>query len=780
MPQAVGEGRTGVMLVGEALTEKEAARGEPMTGPAGFLLGQAFQRGGWERDDFWIDTCLRCRPPGNKLKGEPYEAAVLAGCASHLDASIAVLAPRAIVALGATAMQRLLGLPLDTPLTGRPGRRGYAEWSPRYDAWILSTYHPSFIQRGNYELLLALLSDLQHACEWAAGGLKPVEPTLEVDPPIGWFQGWVGDYLLALRNNPQLPLTVDIETPTKGKLEDEGWDDPTYQILRVGLHWRGLEGVSVPFCMPYIPVLADLLATESPKRLWNALYDSPRLHASGCPLNGPIWDSMWMWHMLESDQDKALHHATPFLRPDIPRWKHEASAHPGRYSALDGVYEALVCEKAEGLLRQRRLWDTYERHIRQVDAGPCAWMSSQGLLLDQGKRLEASLASATRLDTWTAQMQACVPQGVRPRQVYKLHPPEPQEGETWITIQEEAPAKVCQRCGLAGVLKPHVIKKRDNPCWGAEIVVEPRMVERQVRVDPFTPSGVQLKAYALAKGHKLVTTGKKVSGYTFDDAALVTLRNRYPTDPLYQVVQSYREEQKLLTGYLGQPGDGGKWEGGLTVGPDGRVHTVLTHNPSTLRFSSVNPNLQNCPRVDDEPSVYDVVRDLFVADPGCLLVECDFRAIEAVLVGYFARSPAYIRLAKLGVHDFLLAHVAGHPELVDVGWPDDRLGPALKAIKHQFNGLRAAVKTIIHGGNYLRGAFDISRQQRSLFPSPKDAQRLLDTYFAVCPEIPVWQRATIEEAHRQGFLTNPFGYQHRFWMTKTFERQGREWVAVSL
>ena len=35
---------------------------------------------------------------------------------------------------------------------------------------------------------------------------------------------------------------------------------------------------------------------------------------------------------------------------------------------------------------------------------------------------------------------------------------------------------------------------------------------------------------------------------------------------------------------------------------------------------------------------------------GTVLAEVDFSAIEAVLVGWFARSPQYITLAKLGVH----------------------------------------------------------------------------------------------------------------------------------
>ena len=46
---------------------------------------------------------------------------------------------------------------------------------------------------------------------------------------------------------------------------------------------------------------------------------------------------------------------------------------------------------------------------------------------------------------------------------------------------------------------------------------------------------------------------------------------------------------------------------------------------------------------------------------GTSLCEVDFSAIEAVLVGWFARDPDYIRLAKLGVHSGLASHILGTP-----------------------------------------------------------------------------------------------------------------------
>lgn len=143
----------------------------------------------------------------------------------------------------------------------------------------------------------------------------------------------------------------------------------------------------------------------------------------------------------------------------------------------------------------------------------------------------------------------------------------------------------------------------------------------------------------------------------------------------------------------------GHWVGGLPVGKDGRVRTNYTHNPSTLRLSSVNPNLQNIPRAAGK-DLSARVKALFAAEPGCWLLEVDYAAIEAVLVGYFAKSPSYIRLAKLGVHDYLNSHILfndgkiGQP--ADLTWSNIDLKAFFKDLKARFEVERDIAKKIVH------------------------------------------------------------------------------------
>ena len=107
-----------------------------------------------------------------------------------------------------------------------------------------------------------------------------------------------------------------------------------------------------------------------------------------------------------------------------------------------------------------------------------------------------------------------------------------------------------------------------------------------------------------------------------------------------------------------------------------------------------------------------IVRNLIVARPGCIFLARDYSGIEAVLVGYFALSPRYIRLAKIDVHSYYTAYAlheldgrVSANDLPDVNWPNDRLIPHLAALKKEFKHERNSLyKHLVHGANFMQGA----------------------------------------------------------------------------
>ncbi|MGB9803872.1 uracil-DNA glycosylase [Desulfofundulus sp.] len=95
-----GEGnpRTTLMLVGEAPGAKEDESGRPFVGPAGKLLDKVLAGAGIKREDVYITSVVKCRPPGNRM---PHKREI-AACAPYLEEQIRLIRPRVIVVPGVT------------------------------------------------------------------------------------------------------------------------------------------------------------------------------------------------------------------------------------------------------------------------------------------------------------------------------------------------------------------------------------------------------------------------------------------------------------------------------------------------------------------------------------------------------------------------------------------------------------------------------------------------------------------------------------------------------
>ncbi len=147
------------------------------------------------------------------------------------------------------------------------------------------------------------------------------------------------------------------------------------------------------------------------------------------------------------------------------------------------------------------------------------------------------------------------------------------------------------------------------------------------------------------------------------------------------------------------------------------------------------------------------------------LVELDWSGIEAVIVGWLSRDPNYIRLAWLGVHDFLCSHAIGEP--ADLSWPIDDLLRYFAEVKEKHPEARDQAKRIVHGYNYLESPVGIYKRFRKLFKSIRDVERLIEIYNHIAPKLRPWQLETVALAAKQEFLggagVHPFGYRHEFY-----------------
>ena len=131
-----------LMFVGEAPGADEDEQGEPFVGKAGQLLTKIIQATGLGRADVYIANILKCRPdtPGQSAGNRKPTSDEMATCIPYLHEQIDLIRPKVIMALGATAVEGLLGKTLGiTKLRGT--------WKTYRGTPLMPTYHPAYLLR---------------------------------------------------------------------------------------------------------------------------------------------------------------------------------------------------------------------------------------------------------------------------------------------------------------------------------------------------------------------------------------------------------------------------------------------------------------------------------------------------------------------------------------------------------------------------------------------------------------------------------------------------------
>ena len=124
-------------FIGEGPGADEDAQGAPFVGRAGQLLDKMIVAMGYGRDDVYVVNIVKCRPPENR-KPEPEE---MEACTPYLNQQLGLVKPKVIVALGATAVQGLVGT-TEGIMRLRGKWKLYKGTIP-----IMPTFHPAYLLR---------------------------------------------------------------------------------------------------------------------------------------------------------------------------------------------------------------------------------------------------------------------------------------------------------------------------------------------------------------------------------------------------------------------------------------------------------------------------------------------------------------------------------------------------------------------------------------------------------------------------------------------------------
>ena len=224
----------------------------------------------------------------------------------------------------------------------------------------------------------------------------------------------------------------------------------------------------------------------------------------------------------------------------------------------------------------------------------------------------------------------------------------------------------------------------------------------------------------------MLPAGKKTkTGWSTNADVLEKLRGKHP---IISDILDYRMLTKLKSTYAD----------GLikVISPDGRIHTNFKMTvTATGRLSSTEPNLQNIPVRRELGSE---IRRMFVAAPGCVLVDADYSQIELRLLAHISGDETMKNAFLSGedIHAVTASQVFGVP-LAEVT-PEQR----------------SHAKAVNFGIVYGISAFSLSQD---IGVRPKEAQAYIDAYLEKYSGVREYMERVIAEAKEKGYVETLFG-----------------------
>jgi DNA polymerase-1 len=194
-------------------------------------------------------------------------------------------------------------------------------------------------------------------------------------------------------------------------------------------------------------------------------------------------------------------------------------------------------------------------------------------------------------------------------------------------------------------------------------------------------------------------------------------------------ILKYREYEKIRSTYI----DGLKSE----ITSDNRIHTTYNlFGTTTGRLSSEKPNLQNIPNKTD---IGQKIREFFIADNNHEFIISDYSQIELRVLAHLSSDTNMINILKSQDADI---HTETASRIFDV------------KIESVTKDMRRKAKEVNFGLIYGMEAFGLSK---SLNVSKKEAQDLIDSYFAQFPKIKGYLDRIVSDAEKNGYTKTLYG-----------------------
>lgn len=272
----------------------------------------------------------------------------------------------------------------------------------------------------------------------------------------------------------------------------------------------------------------------------------------------------------------------------------------------------------------------------------------------------------------------------------------------------------------------------------------------EIAGEPFNINSTKKLGEVLFEKLELPVIKKTKTGYSTNAEVLEKLR---PLHPIADAILEYRQLTKLHSTYA---------EGLLKViAEDGRIHTTFQNMvTATGRLSSTDPNLQNIPVRTELGSE---IRKMFIAQPGCVLVDADYSQIELRVLAHIADDAA-MQDAFLSGEDF---HTVTASQVFNI--PVEQVTPLM----------RRNAKAVNFGIVYGITKWSLSED---LHITPYEAGEYIDSYLARFSGVREYMKSVVENARLCGYTSTLYGRKRKLPELKSSNfavRSGAERMALN-
>ena len=583
-----------IALVGDAPDWYDVKQRRLFSGRSGVMLDVALNKVGLHRGSIREHNTLLCQPvdASGDMMSPPLDA--VRACSPRLIAEIKAGSPKVVVSLGAVPSRELFqfqtqGLKLRQAELGIAKMDGMIFWSDVLDCYVISTYHPSHVVKGQHWAFDNIVEALQRAVGVVNGetpiDISDFEYTYLSDPSL------IGPTLDSVANSPGR-WALDTETPTL--------IDPEYRLITIQLSDENVNLVFDAQAILQNPVLKSKFVSllESDNHVWmmhNASFDIKYLVHNFYVAPKHYEDTMAMALCLyERASDVGLKKLSRTLF-NAPMYEQDIHSHMtesgssfsdvpvnalARYGALDTHYTYLLYKKLEKGIFEGGFEKLYNEYLKPAQK-LFARLEYEGIRVD----------------------------GDYIRQVKK----------EWSPKIEELKEEIAEFAFHTGFRASAVVKK-----------------PKSERLNAGSPKQL---------AHLLFD----ILGYEPPDGVRTTgaaFLEKYPDEHITDLLYNYRRMAKMMSSYIVGT-EKHVWEDGR-VHPSFALWGTVTG-----RRVIHDPPLQTIPRDDFIEGSFASIKRMFLPDYGHLWFEADYSSLELWMAYHYSKDPNLLTALKGGdIHTY--------------------------------------------------------------------------------------------------------------------------------